>query len=170
MPDSLEGMNCPNCGKIMKKYFLTNVGNNVDVCIDGCGGLYFDNNELKRVEKNALDSNSLVDLLKGKEFLKIQNSLALKCPVCHSKMVKHFTTPSKRNSVDECYFCGGTFIMSDIFLNMMDELKLPPEERENINDFLDSYLPPEMLMEMQKERIPQKSPTILKQIFDSFIK
>ena len=43
MADSLETLVCPACGKEMKKIFIDSAGFNIDICLDGCGGIFFGN-------------------------------------------------------------------------------------------------------------------------------
>ena len=47
MPDSQQDMKCPACGSEMQKVFIPNKGINVDVCSQGCSGIYFDNKEIQ---------------------------------------------------------------------------------------------------------------------------
>ena len=50
MVDSLEVINCPLCGKEMKKIFLNEQQINVDICLNGCGGIFLDNRELNKID------------------------------------------------------------------------------------------------------------------------
>ena len=47
MADTLKELKCPACGKVMEKVFIPSEGINLDICTDGCGGIYFDNREFK---------------------------------------------------------------------------------------------------------------------------
>ena len=58
--DSKEEIYCPLCGKKIHKFLLSNVNANVDVCLDGCGGIFFDGRELKKISDNEIDSSKLV--------------------------------------------------------------------------------------------------------------
>ena len=42
MADTYQSIRCPACGNVMKKVFIPSVGVNIDICADGCGGIYFD--------------------------------------------------------------------------------------------------------------------------------
>ena len=41
MADNFKTLRCPACQKEMKKVFVPSEGVNVDICLDGCGGIYF---------------------------------------------------------------------------------------------------------------------------------
>ena len=48
--DTLEKIICPGCGKEMKKIFLNGQNVYIDICLDGCGGILFDNREFSSLE------------------------------------------------------------------------------------------------------------------------
>ena len=103
-------INCPACGKPMKKIFMPKQGVNLDVCVDGCGGIYFDNREFSKFDEPHEDISPLNEVLKDKEFAKVDENLTRVCPVCGSDMVKNFASAKQEVQVDECYHCGGKFL------------------------------------------------------------
>ncbi|MBQ9244964.1 zf-TFIIB domain-containing protein [bacterium] len=103
-------INCPACGKPMKKIFMPEQGVNLDVCVDGCGGIYFDNREFSKFDEPHEDITPLIKLLKDKEFQKVDESQTRVCPVCGSDMVKNYSSSQQEIQVDECYHCGGKFL------------------------------------------------------------
>ncbi len=115
MTDTKETIFCPACGKEMKKVWLSGLNLNVDVCADGCGGIFFDNRELKIVNDNADQVDELVAALDGKTFAEVDEAVERVCPACGSKMVKNKTNSDDMQQndfvvVDECYQCGGKFL------------------------------------------------------------
>ena len=50
MADNLELIECPACGKKMHKIYMPSAGVNLDVCVDGCGCIYFDNREFNKFD------------------------------------------------------------------------------------------------------------------------
>ena len=40
MADTLKPIKCPACGNTMEKVFIPSAGINLDICTDGCGGIY----------------------------------------------------------------------------------------------------------------------------------
>ena len=59
---------CPACGCEMVKVFMPKAGVNLDVCINGCGGIYFDNREFLEFDEPHEDISPLEELFKDKEF------------------------------------------------------------------------------------------------------
>ncbi len=109
MKDTYETINCPACGKPMKKVFLENQDFFVDVCLDGCGGIWFDNRELHKVDEQDNDITNLQNAYKGKTFQKVDKTDDRICPLCNAKMVKNYVSAKQEISIDECYLCGGKF-------------------------------------------------------------
>ncbi len=110
MADNFEIIKCPACQKEMKKVFIPTEGVNIDVCLDGCGGVYFDNREFKYFDEQHENIEQLTEAIKGKEFIKVDESLPRSCPVCGARMVKNFASAKHEIQIDECYSCGGKFL------------------------------------------------------------
>ena len=115
MTDTKDIISCPACGKEMKKIFFEEINANIDICADGCGGIFFDNRELKVLNKNADQVDEILKSLEGKEFEKVDDSKERTCPACGARMVKNKANNEdvKDNDfivIDECYQCGGKFL------------------------------------------------------------
>lgn len=110
MADNMEKINCPACGEEMIKVFMPIQGVNIDVCVNGCGGIYFDNREFSKFDTPNDDITPLLEVFKNKEFKKTDETQTRQCPVCKSNMVKNFTNENHEIEVDECYTCGGKFL------------------------------------------------------------
>ena len=48
MTDSTQTLICPACGKEMQKIFVERTNCYIDICTEGCGGIFFDNREYKK--------------------------------------------------------------------------------------------------------------------------
>ena len=110
MEDNLEIIKCPQCGKEMKKVFFSEQGINLDVCVDGCGGIYFDNREFSKFDEKAEDITPLEQVFAGKTYEEINSDKQLECPVCGANMVKNHSSAKQEIQVDDCYNCGGKFL------------------------------------------------------------
>lgn len=110
MADNFNTIKCPACQKEMTKVFVPTEGVNIDVCLDGCGGVYFDNREFKYFDEQHENIDELAKAIEGKEFEKVDESLPRSCPVCGARMVKNFASVKQEVQVDECYACGGKFL------------------------------------------------------------
>ena len=103
-------MNCPVCSKAMVEADFGDV--NVDICKDGCKGIWFDWGKLTRLDESseglgkALQEALLYPRTNGPDRPQI------KCPKCGTPMRSHKYKSSKEVNVDECYACGGFFLDS----------------------------------------------------------
>lgn len=110
MSDNFQTIRCPACGNKMKKVFIPSAGVNVDICVDGCGGIYFDRKEIQHFQNgNNKSYNEIKKELSGKIFTPVNQNETRVCPVCAAKMVK--TKIQGLNvEIDTCYSCGGIFL------------------------------------------------------------
>lgn len=110
MADNLEKIKCPACQKEMTKIFIESAGINIDVCLDGCGGIYFDNREYKRFDEQDENIDEILKAKADKEFIEVDETLERICPICGAPMLKTYTSPKEDVQIDECYTCGGKFL------------------------------------------------------------
>lgn len=103
-------MKCPVCKKEMLVQDFGGV--KVDVCKEGCKGIWFDWHELSKLdEKNEGLGNALKEALSYPRE-NDGNREQIKCPKCGLLMHIHKYISAKEVNVDECYKCGGFFIDS----------------------------------------------------------
>ncbi|MCI1274012.1 MAG: zf-TFIIB domain-containing protein [Clostridiaceae bacterium] len=117
MADTEQTIQCPACGAEMTKVFLSDAGISIDVCNNGCGGIFFDNQELQTINASENDIEEIKKVLVGKEFQVPDSSKVRVCPACGSNMVK---TKAFGTEIDTCYNCGAVFLD----YNEIDSVKL----------------------------------------------
>lgn len=111
MADTYKIIHCPACGKTMKKIFVPSAGVSVDICADGCGGIFLDNQEINQFKDGRIDSTAEIKkLLENKNFASVDTGLIRVCPACGSNMVKGKFGGIYTLEVDTCYSCGGIFL------------------------------------------------------------
>lgn len=111
-------MNCPACGKEM---VCEDFGAQVDVCENGCSGIWFDQGELTRLNEadeglGQLLENALRDPRNNAE----QGRGKLVCPKCNIPMHSHKYARANEINIDECYNCGGIFLDSGELTQVRD--------------------------------------------------
>ena len=102
-------MECPACGRQLRQM---NVGDIVvDVCENGCGGVWFDNFELEKVdEQHEAAGEALLDIERDKN-VKVDRSKTKTCPKCSGqKMITYFASVKRQVQVEECPACGGFWL------------------------------------------------------------
>ena len=135
MHDTKEILICPVCGKEMKKIFSKENNLAVDICVDGCGGMFFDNRELKKFDEESENIDFILDVIKDKEYPNYKQNKQINCPFCNAVMVKNYTDINKNTEIDECYSCGGIFLNSGELLKIRSEYKTEKERKEKFNAF-----------------------------------
>lgn len=102
-------MNCPACGQGMRVEKVGGVS--VDVCADGCGGLWFDRLELRRLDElHEGDAAGLLSFGHGKAAHREgARLLCTRCPKQYP-MIKRLFHPTIRVEVEECPGCAGHFL------------------------------------------------------------
>ncbi len=109
MSDTKEIITCPACGHLMKKIYIPSAGVNVDLCSEGCGGIFFDNRELDKFDSETDDISAIVDSLRDRSFEITDETLTRTCPICNTPMVK-FGAGGGELRIDVCNVCGGKFL------------------------------------------------------------
>ncbi|MCD4825309.1 MAG: zf-TFIIB domain-containing protein [Phycisphaerae bacterium] len=102
-------MICPACNRQLEPMTVGDI--EVDVCKGGCGGIWFDNQELKKVdEQHEAAGEALLNIEKDNSVV-VDHSRTFMCPRCENqKMVKHFVCIKNEIQIDECYACGGIWL------------------------------------------------------------
>ena len=109
MADTKENLICPACGHSMKKIFVPSAGINVDLCLEGCGGIFFDNRELEKFDEETEDISVISGSLHGRDFETTDEEAVRHCPACGTPMVK-IGGAEGSVEIDSCNVCGGKFL------------------------------------------------------------
>ena len=102
-------MKCPACSRQMQQMTVADV--TVDVCKGGCGGIWFDNFELKKFdEPHESAGQSLLDI-ETDPAVTVDREERIKCPKCDNiVMMRHFFSVKKQVELDECPGCAGIWL------------------------------------------------------------
>lgn len=102
-------MKCPACENTLQQMTVGNV--TVDVCKGGCGGIWFDNFELKRFDEPHESAGEQLLHIERDKALTVDRTKRLKCPKCDDVvMMRHFFSVKKEVEVDECPGGGGFWL------------------------------------------------------------
>ncbi len=102
-------MICPACEHNMTEKEIQQI--KVDVCAGGCGGIWFDGHELKKIdEPHEAVGQDLLEVEYDPEVV-VDESQRRDCPHCDAiVMMRHFSSIKREVEVDECPSCGGFFL------------------------------------------------------------
>jgi Zn-finger nucleic acid-binding protein len=102
-------MKCPACGRELSQVVAGDV--TIDACKEGCGGLWFDQLELRRFDEPSETAGEVLLDIHRKEGVQIDQGPRRKCPKCKTvPMMRHFFSVKRQVQVDECPKCGGYWL------------------------------------------------------------
>ena len=101
-------MRCPVCGRTLTE--MAGAALLVDVCRSGCGGVWFDQGELEKVDSLAERSGALLLEIHRQPGVLVDHVKDRRCPRCGSRMVRRSRKRRPRVEVDQCSGCGGVWL------------------------------------------------------------
>lgn len=134
MVDTKEILACPACGKEMTKIYIEGHAINIDICLDGCGGILFDNRELEKFDEANENAQEILETVANKTFASTDESAQRVCPVCGTPMMK-MGAGSGNVQLDCCAVCGAKFLDN----NELQKIRTGKKDfvDENIINFID---------------------------------
>lgn len=170
MADNLKTIKCPACQKDMVKVFVPSEGVNIDICLNGCGGIYFDNREFQYFDEQHENIDDILETIEGKTFEKVDESLPRSCPVCGARMVKNHASAKKEILVDDCYSCGGKFLDNGELQKIRAQYATEEERSADVMTMLYGTVGVELRVhEERREKAREeanKNRTYIRKIFD----
>ena len=127
-------MNCPVCGKAM---IVRNFGVNVDVCLDGCKGMWFDWAELLMLDEENEGLGRALQAALAEPRTNDAGRGQLNCPKCGVPMRAHRYKRAHVVMVDECYNCGGFFLDSGELKEIRDHYLTDAEFQDYVSGIVD---------------------------------
>jgi len=108
----------------------------VDVCKGGCGGVWFDWLELKKVDEQYEAVGQDLLHVERDPDVQVDHERRRDCPRCEGiVMMRHFASVKREIEVDECAKCGGYFLDYGE-LNQLRDQYATEDEREQAAESL----------------------------------
>lgn len=134
MADTKFQIKCPACGNMMHKAFIQNKEFYVDICTQGCGGIFFDNRELDEFDEKNDDVTEISEALKFMGYVRTDDSELRVCPACGTNMVKNGAAGGV--SIDVCNVCGGKFLDN----GELEKIRAAQKENSKIEEAIDTLI------------------------------
>ncbi len=129
-----EGFTCPACGKMLETVTVCNA--ELEACVNGCGGIWFDAAELFRLDSSeeGVDDPILQKLLAFETPRDADNRDKISCIKCGIKMKRHEYRENAGIFVDTCYGCGGLWLDGGELKELRESqaVQLSNKEREQM--------------------------------------
>lgn len=102
-------MECPACTRALEEISVDGVI--VDVCKNGCGGIWFDNYELKKLDEPHEIAGELLLEYQCHPGITLEPNKKLNCPHCENViMMQHFFSVKRQVMIDVCAKCAGIWL------------------------------------------------------------
>jgi len=136
-------MKCPACGTRLTEMVVGDVV--VDVCQGGCGGIWFDNWELKKFdEPHEHLGEQLLDIDIAPN-IKVDYSKRRQCPKCAGvTMMRHFFSVKREVEVDECAACAGIWLDAGELKRIRSEFNTEGERRQAAQEYFEEIFGKEL--------------------------
>ncbi|HEV2209519.1 MAG TPA: zf-TFIIB domain-containing protein [Verrucomicrobiae bacterium] len=102
-------MKCPACFNSLTQLQIGSLV--VDVCQDGCGGVWFDAFEFQRVDEESESAGEALLHIRRDPKVVVDPARKRDCPRCAGmKLQRHFFSALRRVEIDECPNCAGYWL------------------------------------------------------------
>jgi Zn-finger nucleic acid-binding protein len=133
-------MKCPACSSSLEEQTVGEVI--VDVCKKGCGGIWFDEGELKKFDEPHEFTGELI-LTSNRTPPQAKNG-ARDCPKCDESayLIKRYYSPNGKYEIDQCSKCSGIWLDVGELATIRNEYQTEKARQEAGDKLLDSHLTP----------------------------
>jgi Zn-finger nucleic acid-binding protein len=143
-------MICPACLSQLSP--LTIRGVTVDVCQEGCAGIWFDNFELKKFDEPHEPAGELLNLRPVRPA-PVDREKKRKCPRCDDAiMMRHFFSFKKQFEVDVCPNCAGCWLDAGEIALVRQEFKTESEKQQATQTFVKAEAAPQLIRMLADSR------------------
>ncbi len=139
-------MKCPACGNALQRTIVGEVS--VDACRGGCGGIWFDNHELRKFdEPHETAGEALLDLERNRN-IHVDLHKKRNCPRCESVvMMRHFFNAQRQVEIDECPSCAGVWLDYGELGTIRTTHASEPDREKAAEEYLKEVLGPDFAAE-----------------------
>ena len=102
-------MKCPACQNILQENLATGV--KAQACQGGCGGLWFDRFQFKKIKAIKPGTGKSLLMIKRAEGIKIYRGAEHTCPGCKTTLLyRHFYSVEGDTEINQCSKCKGFWV------------------------------------------------------------
>ncbi len=136
-------MQCPACGRRLTQKTVEGIA--VDVCVGGCGGIWFDNYELEKMDEPHESAGEMLLDVERDEMVSIDQTARRLCPICDNiTMMQHFFSVRRSVTLDECPSCGGIWLDSGELGLIRNQFTSERERRQAAEAYFNDVFGPKL--------------------------
>ncbi|MFP4473670.1 MAG: zf-TFIIB domain-containing protein [Candidatus Omnitrophota bacterium] len=144
-------MECPACDNTLTEKEFGGIA--VDVCENGCGGIWFDNFELEKFdEQHEHAGEALLDVARDPD---VQANIQEKrqCPRCQDVVMRQRFFSVKRGvTMDECAGCGGIWLDAGELRDIRKAFENEEQRHQAFDTYFQSVLGEQLSSEISGQR------------------
>lgn len=136
-------MQCPACGNTLQAMTVKDV--TVDVCKGGCGGIWFDNFEIKKFDEPHESAGQVVLQIEKNPGVQVDHERRRNCPKCRDVvMMRRFFSVQRQVEIDECPGCGGIWLDQGELGRIRSQYASEQERRQVAEEYFKDVLGPDL--------------------------
>lgn len=141
-------MNCPACENPLTEMTVGQM--TIDACQGGCGGVWFDNFELKKVDEDFTGTALL--LIERDDHQLVDYERRRTCPRCGNVvMMRHYFSDRRQVEVDTCPHCAGVWLDAGELAMIRREIQEKQQQEEATRLYFRKFFEQDYV----KTRMPQ---------------
>jgi uncharacterized protein len=149
-------MNCPACGTTMTE--MTAGGATVQVCKGGCGGLWFDEWQLRKVDQPDEAAGEALLHVERNPAVEVDPGQRRHCPRDRDVvLMRHFWSVERHVTVDECPKCAGIFLDPGELAEIRAAYKSDDERRKAADAYYREMFDGQLAGMLQKDKAKLES-------------
>lgn len=157
-------MICPACKTQMTEITVGEIM--VDVCDNGCGGIWFDNYELEKMDEQHESAGEHLLQLQKRPDVEIDHQQERFCPVCEEqKMLQHFMSVKREVTIDECPNCGGIWLDAGELGAIRGQFSTKAERETAADEYFERTIGKDLEKMTGEEQNEQQSARKIKHMF-----
>lgn len=142
-------MDCPVCTRSLTPVMAGDV--EVDVCQGGCGGVWFDEFELKKLDEPHEHIGEALASVAYDPSISVNHDQKRPCPKCDNIIMRRYFFSAKRNvEVDNCGNCGGYWLDLGEIHKIRSEFKTEEERKAHSKAVFDDLFASDLALAKQE--------------------
>ncbi|MBN2102638.1 zf-TFIIB domain-containing protein [bacterium] len=150
-------MKCPACDHELQPFTVEKL--TVDVCRNGCGGIWFDWFELQKVDEPSEHIGEALLKIEKSPEIAVNYTKKRSCPKCKNViMMRHFFSTQMAVAVDECPKCGGFWLDAGELKQIREQFASEEDREKAAEAFIEKKFGAQL--DKRKKALQQKSEKI----------
>lgn len=132
-------MKCPACVNNLTEITAGDI--HIDICKGGCGGVWFDEGEIKKFDEEAELAADVIFKTETTGSRKTDGKSLRKCPRCPDQViVRQFYDPKNQVEINQCWHCSGIWLDRGELSTIRTQFKTSQDRAAAIDGYADQCM------------------------------